>query len=161
MPIEALTAGLQKSERTARSEQTRAATTKTAAFHNQPSRFTPPWRRFQLTPCSTAVNSRRWTIGSLLASRYQALLSGVLRRSHIRGNRHLARCSGKSYGNRYSPCRQSPSRRHIGEQINAAVISKFRRTRERFGAYHAVIYIYDVAGNVIETHERKGDFNEW
>ena len=25
----------------------------------------------------------------------------------------------------------------------------------------AVIRVYDAAGNVIETHEHKGDFNEW
>jgi hypothetical protein len=25
----------------------------------------------------------------------------------------------------------------------------------------AVIRVYDTAGNVIETHERKGDFKEW
>jgi hypothetical protein len=25
----------------------------------------------------------------------------------------------------------------------------------------AVIRIYDAAGNVIETHERKGDFKDW
>jgi hypothetical protein len=27
-------------------------------------------------------------------------------------------------------------------------------------SHHAVIRVYDVAGNVIETHEHKGDFNE-
>ena len=26
---------------------------------------------------------------------------------------------------------------------------------------NAVIRVYDVAGNVIETHEHKGDFKEW
>ena len=26
---------------------------------------------------------------------------------------------------------------------------------------HAVIRVYDDAGNVIETHEQKGDFKEW
>jgi hypothetical protein len=25
----------------------------------------------------------------------------------------------------------------------------------------AVIRVYDAAGNVIETHERKGEFKEW
>jgi len=25
----------------------------------------------------------------------------------------------------------------------------------------AVIHVYDAAGNVIETHEHKGDFKEW
>ena len=27
--------------------------------------------------------------------------------------------------------------------------------------YDAVIRVYDAAGNVIETHEHKGDFKEW
>jgi hypothetical protein len=27
--------------------------------------------------------------------------------------------------------------------------------------YSAVIRVYDAAGNVIETHEHKGDFKEW
>jgi hypothetical protein len=28
-------------------------------------------------------------------------------------------------------------------------------------AHGAVIRVYDAAGNVIETHEQKGDFREW
>jgi hypothetical protein len=28
-------------------------------------------------------------------------------------------------------------------------------------SHHAVIRVYDEAGNVIETHEQKGDFKEW
>jgi hypothetical protein len=28
-------------------------------------------------------------------------------------------------------------------------------------AYTAVIRVYDESGNVIETHEHKGDFKEW
>jgi hypothetical protein len=28
-------------------------------------------------------------------------------------------------------------------------------------AYTAVIRVYDEAGNMIETHEHKGDFKEW
>jgi hypothetical protein len=28
-------------------------------------------------------------------------------------------------------------------------------------AHDAVIRVYDEAGNVIETHEHKGDFKEW
>jgi hypothetical protein len=27
--------------------------------------------------------------------------------------------------------------------------------------HNAVIRVYDAAGNVIETHEHKGDFKEW
>jgi len=32
---------------------------------------------------------------------------------------------------------------------------------ERSRAHHAVIRVYDAIGNVIETHEHKGDFKEW
>jgi hypothetical protein len=32
---------------------------------------------------------------------------------------------------------------------------------DRSRSHDAVIRIYDVAGNVIETHEHKGDFKEW
>ena len=28
-------------------------------------------------------------------------------------------------------------------------------------SHHAVIRVYDDAGNVIEAHEHKGDFKEW
>jgi hypothetical protein len=28
-------------------------------------------------------------------------------------------------------------------------------------SHDAVIHVYDAAGNVIETHEQKGDFKEW
>jgi hypothetical protein len=28
-------------------------------------------------------------------------------------------------------------------------------------SHHAVIRVYDDAGNVIETHQHKGDFKEW
>jgi len=28
-------------------------------------------------------------------------------------------------------------------------------------SHEAVIRVYDAAGNVIETHEHKGDFKEW
>jgi hypothetical protein len=31
----------------------------------------------------------------------------------------------------------------------------------RLIAHNAVIRVYDDAGNVIETHEHKGDFKEW
>ena len=40
--------------------------------------------------------------------------------------------------------------------INAIGYAKFRSR-----SHHAVIRVYDGAGNVIETHERKGDFKEW
>ena len=28
-------------------------------------------------------------------------------------------------------------------------------------SHHAVIHVYDAAGDVIETHEHAGDFKEW
>jgi hypothetical protein len=28
-------------------------------------------------------------------------------------------------------------------------------------SHHAVVRVYDEAGNVIETHEHRGDFKEW
>jgi hypothetical protein len=40
--------------------------------------------------------------------------------------------------------------------INAIGYAKFRSRSHR-----AVIRVYDDAGNVIETHEHKGDFKEW
>ena len=39
---------------------------------------------------------------------------------------------------------------------NAIGYAKHRRR-----SHDAVIRVYDAAGNVIETHEHKGDFNEW
>jgi hypothetical protein len=33
-------------------------------------------------------------------------------------------------------------------------------TKHRSRSHHAVIRVYDAAGNVIETHEHKGDFKE-
>jgi hypothetical protein len=40
--------------------------------------------------------------------------------------------------------------------INAVDYGKFRSR-----SHDAVIRVYDDAGNVIETHEHKGDFKEW
>jgi hypothetical protein len=39
---------------------------------------------------------------------------------------------------------------------NAIGCAKFRSR-----SHDAVIRVYDVAGNVIETHKHVGDFNEW
>jgi hypothetical protein len=39
---------------------------------------------------------------------------------------------------------------------NAVGYAKFRS-----GSHGAVIRVYDEAGNVIETHEHKGEFKEW
>jgi hypothetical protein len=35
------------------------------------------------------------------------------------------------------------------------------RSMTRIESFNAVIRVYDAAGNVIETHEHKGDFKEW
>jgi hypothetical protein len=37
----------------------------------------------------------------------------------------------------------------------------FAESQLQFHARDAVIRVYDAAGNVIETHEYKGDFKEW
>jgi len=37
----------------------------------------------------------------------------------------------------------------------STAINRFSRSPD------AVIRVYDAAGNVIETHEHKGDFKEW
>ncbi len=39
---------------------------------------------------------------------------------------------------------------------NAIGYAKFRSR-----SHHAVIRVYDEAGNLIETHEHDGDFKEW
>jgi hypothetical protein len=36
-----------------------------------------------------------------------------------------------------------------------------RRAKRNQQSHDAVIRVYDEAGNVIETHEHKGDFKEW
>jgi hypothetical protein len=33
--------------------------------------------------------------------------------------------------------------------------------QDRSRSHHAVIRVYDESGNVIQTHEHKGDFKEW
>jgi hypothetical protein len=42
-----------------------------------------------------------------------------------------------------------------------AVANAVGYAMHRSRSHHAVIRVYDAAGNVIETHEHKGDFNEW
>jgi len=41
----------------------------------------------------------------------------------------------------------------------SATQSAYAKFRSR--SHHAVIRVYDAAGNVIETHEHAGDFKEW
>ena len=49
--------------------------------------------------------------------------------------------------------------------IGSAVVrhaGSCNRVRDACSRSHdAVIRVYDAAGNVIETHEHKGDFKEW
>jgi len=47
-----------------------------------------------------------------------------------------------------------PRKDHRGVDLISDVLP-FGRSRD------AVIRVYDEAGNVIETHEHKGDFKEW
>jgi hypothetical protein len=42
-----------------------------------------------------------------------------------------------------------------------AVANAIGYAEHRSRSHHAVIRVYDEAGNVIETHEHKGDFKEW
>jgi hypothetical protein len=44
-----------------------------------------------------------------------------------------------------------------------SVIANERRLREVSQSIHmiAVIHVYDESGNVIETHEHKGEFKDW
>ena len=41
-----------------------------------------------------------------------------------------------------------------------AVSNAIRYAKHRSRSHHAVIRVHDAHGNVIETHEHKGDFNE-
>jgi hypothetical protein len=43
----------------------------------------------------------------------------------------------------------------------AAVTNAIGYAKFRSRSHHAVIRVYDEAGNVIETHEHTGDFKEW
>ena len=42
-----------------------------------------------------------------------------------------------------------------------AVSNAIGYARHRSRSHNAVIRVYDEAGNVIETHEHKGEFKEW
>jgi len=50
-------------------------------------------------------------------------------------------------------------RRWYGEPNAVANAIGYAEHRSR--SHHAVIGVYDEAGNLIETHEHKGDFKEW
>jgi hypothetical protein len=56
----------------------------------------------------------------------------------------------------------------IGDNLVRGSAKEAPVTRPRLGyakfysrSYHAVMRVYNDAGNVIETHEHKGDFKEW
>jgi hypothetical protein len=42
-----------------------------------------------------------------------------------------------------------------------AVCDAIGYAMHRSQSHHAMIRVYDEAGNVFETHEHKGDFREW
>ena len=42
-----------------------------------------------------------------------------------------------------------------------AVANAIGYAKHRSRSHHAVIHVYDEAGNVIETHAHAGDFKEW
>jgi hypothetical protein len=42
-----------------------------------------------------------------------------------------------------------------------AITNAVDYAKHRSRSYDAVIRVYDAAGNIIETHEHAGDFNEW
>jgi len=46
---------------------------------------------------------------------------------------------------------------HASAPVSTAIACAKFYTR----SHDAVIRVYDEAGNVIETHEHKGDFKEW
>ena len=47
----------------------------------------------------------------------------------------------------------------MASQTQSAMRLGYAQHRSR--SHDAVIRVYDEAGNVIETHEHKGDFKEW
>ena len=42
-----------------------------------------------------------------------------------------------------------------------AILNETKYAKFYSRSHHDVIRVYDEAGNVIETHEHKGDFKEW
>jgi hypothetical protein len=42
-----------------------------------------------------------------------------------------------------------------------AVANAIGYVEQRSRSHHALIRVYDGSGNVIETHEHKGEFREW
>jgi hypothetical protein len=67
------------------------------------------------------------------------------------------RCLGKK------TLRNAAHRRGAFAQVNLFVDHQRNQPMLNFSAvsHDAVIRVYDDAGNVIQTHEHKGDFKEW
>jgi hypothetical protein len=60
--------------------------------------------------------------------------------------------------------RSTPLRCHSAGCGNGgphAIEDAIRHAKFSSQSHPVVIQVYDEAGNVIETHERKGDFKEW
>jgi hypothetical protein len=76
------------------------------------------------------------------------------RRSHDHHRRFRLRIHGPS---------KAPSRENLSTPIYwfCDAINAIGYAMHRSRSHDAVIRVYDEAGNVIETHERKGDFKEW
>ena len=55
----------------------------------------------------------------------------------------------------------SRSHRHRRYSEPNAIDNAIRYAKFCSRSHDAVIRVYDEAGNVIETHEHKGDFKEW
>jgi hypothetical protein len=66
---------------------------------------------------------------------------------------HIAGCRSQTR------TRQSPAC-HLNGEPNA-VANAIGYAQHRSRSHDAVIRVYDAAGNVIETHEHKGEFKEW
>jgi hypothetical protein len=47
------------------------------------------------------------------------------------------------------------------EQLAAMRLEDFKAHLSTSRSHNACFRVYDAAGNVIETHEHKGDFKEW
>jgi hypothetical protein len=50
---------------------------------------------------------------------------------------------------------------HLWHDEPNAISNAVDYAKHRSRSHHAVIRVYDDAGNVIETHKHKGDFKEW
>jgi len=59
-------------------------------------------------------------------------------------------------------CQEQKPRSRIADSNSRNAVSFLSaRTTNGFPSRDAVIRVYDAAGNVMETHEHKGEFREW